>query len=497
MKWLWATNGPPRAARLAGVWKAGLVLAGVALVAVALALGKGTGRGFGWGAGGLDRKVPLPVALDWAAMDPLVGGHLEDLWRGAVEVRGDAVRRSELGLALAVNGLWAEARQCFVEAIRLGEKGPLPGLYGAVALSEAGDLEGAVVELEQVLTRHPEHAPSWHRLGRLRMGLGDEAGAEEAFAKVTALAPEAWHGWAGLGDARLRAGRVEEAIEVLERAIALDPYARSARHRLGQAYQRAGRAEAAGLELTAGMAATLTPMPDEWSLAALGHMKALPDQFEAADTLMAQGRTGEAVRQLRGVYQVHPDNAAVAARLGLALVADGQAEAAWNLLMAALAGRPGEVGLLMAASRVAVERGMTDRGLALAQEAVLRAPRLAEAHVAVANAWIGREDDAEAVAALERAIELAPGSVELRLQLGDVLRFNLGRVEEAQGQYRRAWERDPIHPVALERLASVEIERGNWEGAMGRVRALERLGIDREAVAALKAELAAARGDPK
>lgn len=440
-----------------------------------------------------DGNVPLEGEPDWAALDPLVGGHLERLWRRASEAPGDGLRRAELGLGLAVNGLWTEARRCFLDAIRLGENGPLPALYGAVALSESGDLEGAARELERLLSRHPDHAPSWHRLGRLRVGMGDAAGAEEAFSQVTRLAPGAWHGWAGLGDARLRAGRLEEAIDVLERAVRLDPYARSARHRLGHAYQAVGRGEEAAGELAAGRAGTLSPMPDEWSVAALGHMKALPDQFEAADTLLAQGRTDEAVRQLREVHQVHPENAAVTGRLGLALLADGQVEAAWTLLGAALAQRPGEVGLLMAASRVAVALGRTDQGLALAREAVERAPRLAEAHVAEANARIGREEDEEAVTVLERAIGLAPGSVELRLQLGDVLWFNLGRSEAARRHYLRALEQDPIHPVALERLASWEIERGDLEAAGRLMRTLERLAIDPGAVAELKARMAEAR----
>ena len=61
-----------------------------------------------------------------ARLDPQVREHLTGLARLAVAAPRDPNPRAELGLGLAANGLWAEARQCFLDAERLGARGPLP-----------------------------------------------------------------------------------------------------------------------------------------------------------------------------------------------------------------------------------------------------------------------------------------------------------------------------------------------------------------------------------
>ncbi|MBL9135646.1 MAG: tetratricopeptide repeat protein [Verrucomicrobiales bacterium] len=420
--------------------------------------------------------LPIPVPVQLGTLDIQVRDYLTSLARKVADAPVDSERRIDLGLAFAVNGLWPEARQCFLDAGRLGSKGPLPALYAAVALQEIGDAKGALTELRDLVRRHSESAAAWYRLGHLLATMGEFDEAAAAYETVTRLAPNEWRGWAGLGEARLRGGRREDAVSSLEKAVKLDPYARSARHVLSQALRAVGRTAEADREAAAGKAQTLGPMPDDWSLRALAHMKGLPDQFEQSDQLLGQGEEAAAIRLLEDARRYHPTNTAVLRRLALAYLAGGRAEEATSLVAAALQRLPNDVGLILAASETAAATGRAEDALLLSRRALELAPRLAEAHVAEANALLANERDAEAADALNRALELDPRNTTLLLQLGDLLVVNLGKARAAMDHYVRVLDLDPIHPAALERLAGFHLRDQEWESAaemIARLRALD------------------------
>jgi tetratricopeptide (TPR) repeat protein len=459
-----------------------------------LLVGVGLVIGRGWLPGRTPPPIPAPSQL--GSLDPQVRAHLVALAKQSAASPFEGSRRSELGLAMAVNGLWGEARGCFLDAIQLGDAGHLPRMYAAVALQETGDAPGAVKELEQVVERFPDAAPAWYRLGVARVAVGEMIQAEAAFLKVVELKPTEWRGWAGVGEARLRQGRHAEAVEPLERAVRLDPFARSAYHLLGQAYRALGRSVEAATALAAGGAQTVGPMPDDWSISALNHMRLLPDQFERCDALVAQGQFGEAISRLREAWRHHPTNVSVIVRLARALsVAERLAEAE-DVLVEARRTMPDEVGVLTASAEMAAASGNGSEALAFARRAVALAPQLPEAHVAEANAWLASEDDASAVVALERALERAPGNVGLLLQLGDLEWHNLQRRESAWNRYVQAHAVDPIHPATLERLTGLAIQRGDFEAAERHLTELKRLRVDSAVVSELEAALRRARGTP-
>jgi tetratricopeptide (TPR) repeat protein len=439
---------------------------------------------------------PVPASPALADLDPQVRAHLAGLVRTIEISPTDPPARASLGLAYAANGLWLEARQCFQDAVALGDRTPWPRVYAAVALQEIGDLGAASDELRGIVDAFPDCAPAWHRFGRACLALGDADGADAAFETVTRLAPDAWQGWAGLGESRLRSGRIQDAARALERAVALDPMARSARYLLGQAYRAMGRATDAQRELAAGISQSVGPMPDGWSQAALGHMKLLPDQFEQADALVAEGRADAAVALLQETLRFHPTNTAVIVRLANVLREAQQGELAWRLLTAALASQPEDLRLLTSAAQTAAQLGNAEEALDLAGKAIALAPASADAHVAQANALLARGADSEAALALERAIEWAPQNVDLMVQLGDLQWRNLGQSEAALESYQRALGLDPIHPVALERLASLRITRREPMDALALIARLRDLRIDPEVLHALEHQLRKHPPDP-
>lgn len=403
---------------------------------------------------------PIPVPPNIATLDPQVREYLARLARSAAEQPLDARRRADLGLAFAVNGLWTEARQSFRHAVHLDPHQPLPTLYAALALTELGDSDAALQELRNVVTRFPDLAPAWYRLGALLLAAGDAANALDAFRQVTRLAPDEWRGWAGLGGAFLRAGSPREALGPLERARALDPFARPVHHLLAQVYQATGQSELAKFAFAAGTGQMLSPMPDDWSSRALEHMKSLADQFENADTLVARGQAPEAVQRLTEALRFHPTNLAVLVNLSRALNAADRPREAWDLLQSARAHHPEDAGLLVATANTAAHLDRPDEALTLARQALALAPRQVEARVAEANALLAAQRDAEAVQALNLALALAPRSADLLVQMGDIQFRNLEQPDLALDAYQRALGIDPLHAGARQRAVALLVRQG-------------------------------------
>lgn len=401
---------------------------------------------------------PVPVPSDLATLDPQVRAHLAGLVQRITESPRDPDLRADLGLAFAVNGLWEQARESFQHACQLGSPGPLPPMYAAIALQELGEEQEALAELRSLVRRFPDSCPAWYRLGRALLGTGDFPEASRAFQEVTRLAPEVWQGWAGLGEAALRTERPQDAIDSLERARRIEGTARSVHHLLGQAYRATGRLAEAEVESAAGTGQTLTPLPDDWSLRALGHMKRLPDQLEQTEALVIRGQPIEAIHRLREALHFHPTNATVITGLARALVAADRAAAARELLASATAQWPEEVQLLTAGAETAALLDLPSEALELAERALSLAPKSAEAHVAQANALLAAGRDEAALAALQAAARLTPGNPSLQAQMGDLQWSNLQQPDAARDAYHHALRLDPIQPGVLFRLASLEID---------------------------------------
>lgn len=439
--------------------------------------------------------LPIPVPISLARIDPQIRDHLTRIARDVAAAPYDASRRAELGLAFAANNLWTEARQCFLDANRLGEPGPLPALYAAAALVEGGNIAQASAEWRDVTRHFPDFAPAWQRLGTVLIQLGDLPGAAEAFTNVTRIAPREWPGWAGLGEVRIRMGQAAGAVEPLARAVALDPYARTARHLLAQAYRATGRTAEADHQAAAGSSQSVGPMSDPWSEKALAHMKSVSDQLDQADILITRGRASEAIGLLRETLRFHPTNQVVLGRMAAAFNAGNEAESAWRLLEPLLRTQTNDASLFIAATHSAAALGRTNEALQLGRHAIFLAPNFAEAHVAEADALVAAGRDAEAAQALQRALTLAPRNVALLIQLGDLQWHNLAQPSEALDTYLRAQTLDPIHPATLERIASLHTRRHDFLEADRAIADLRRLGGDPGLLDGLEKDLREARAN--
>jgi serine/threonine-protein kinase len=127
--------------------------------------------------------------------------------------------------------------------------------------------------------------------------------------------------------------------------------------------------------------------------------------------------------------------------------------------------------LLMAGSAMALARlsfftgdHSIPRARQVAERAVLLAPHLGEAHLALGSVLFQVGEAAGAAKALRAAVTAAPGVAEAHAALGRLL-CEAGAVEEGIRRLESACALDPDAPIALTDLARVHALLGRWDEA--------------------------------
>ena len=106
-------------------------------------------------------------------------------------------------------------------ALRYDDEGTRAGL--AQILVDQGDVDGAVLLLDEALRLDPSELSTWLRKAELLAANGRTAEAEASFAAAERLAPEEADVFEHRGRVRLRAGKRSEALADLQRALELRP----------------------------------------------------------------------------------------------------------------------------------------------------------------------------------------------------------------------------------------------------------------------------------
>jgi protein O-GlcNAc transferase len=144
----------------------------------------------------------------------------------------------------------------------------------------------------------------------------------------------------------------------------------------------------------------------------------------------------------------HPSVAAHARRLGAALLANGDHEAAIVPLQRAVALEPENARGHNNLGEAYLAQGATELAIDCYRRAISCEPSRAPAYNNLGRALLRSERCAEAVESLERAIALAPALIAAHLNLGGAL-SSLGRFAEALAAFERALRLDPDHVPAL------------------------------------------------
>lgn len=419
--------------------------------------------------------VPVPTPANPANLDPYLRQYVDERVSWVRDSPRNPDRHATLGLVFAANGLWSEAKLAFENVVQLDPKEPLAVLYLAVCHQELGQPDKAIALLRKVTAQFPDFAPGFYRLGDYALRLGAFEEAERAFGRLAELEPDEWRGFSGLGEVKLRQAAPAEAVPFLERALQIDSRAKPVRALLGQAYQQLGRTEEAQRELALGLNASHYPMPDAWSEHAREHMRLPFDLIEMAQGHLRSGAPAKAVQVLQRAVLFHTNNPGVLVTLALAHTMAGEPEKARPLLDHVLRVDTSSVPAYVALSACDLAAGEADRALSNANRAILIGSSQPEPYLAKANALLNLTRDAEAVTALEMAHRFDSNNAQILLDLGDVRLRNLGQMNEALADYRKAAVSDPLFMPAHLRVAEVSLKLGDRAAAITSLESAQKL----------------------
>ncbi len=310
--------------------------------------------------------------------------------------------------------------------------GQRPLLAEARRRAAAGDREGAVATLRELLARAPRASEAWAALAEVQRAGGDVEEAERALVAATTLAPEepAWHADLGLLLADRYGGRRhEEAIHELKTALGLRPGWAVIQCRLARILQEAGDPSAArdawracldgapsGAEAEEARQALadldrLRPAPVV--LPALAPAADVPDaarrHFRVARVYRQRGDADSARAEAEAALAVAPRFTDALLLLAALEVEAGRPRDALALYDRCLAEHPDDARILLAAGELDRSQGHPDRADALLRRAAEAGAPEAWYLLATAAADDGRLREARAL--LDAYLARSPGGL--------------------------------------------------------------------------------------
>lgn len=216
----------------------------------------------------------------------------------------DATRLIDEGNLLQRQGLIEEAKQHYLEAIRLSPRLARAHLNHGNILLLKGDLEGALEAFRTAIRHKPDYAGAYYNIGNALLGSGQYDEAVASYRRALELKPDYAEAYSNLGMALQSLGQNEDAAESYRRALELKPGLIVTHNNLGNALRDLGQFESA----------------------VASYRRALelkPDFAEAHNnlgvSLKEQGKLGEAEASYRRALELRPGLTDAQSNLLLAL----------------------------------------------------------------------------------------------------------------------------------------------------------------------------------
>lgn len=201
-------------------------------------------------------------------------------------------------------------------------------------------------------------------------------------------------------------------------------------------------------------------------------LDAYRDQVEQARTLAAGGEPKAAAEMLEALLRERPEHAAALTLYGAVLLVLGRAEPAAEAFERALAVRRDDPQALVGHGQALLALGRLELAIAQLSRGVDTAggdrELLADAYLALGQAWRGEGDLDKAVRDLRKAVAEAPDDPVARALLGDVLLDAGVSPGEARGHLERAAAAEPPPPSALLALGRLALAEGRAVEAAAR-----------------------------
>ncbi|MFH0980235.1 MAG: tetratricopeptide repeat protein [Planctomycetota bacterium] len=358
------------------------------------------------------------------------------VWRGVVLGVGLILVVAETWTTRRALAHWRDNESYFRYLLTISPY--LGGLHHglAMALSEQGRTDEALVEYAVALHLKPDYADAITNLGGLlaRQGRLDEAIAE--YRKAIRLKPTLAPAFNNLGNALFRQRAYAEAVENYEQALRLKPNYADAHHNLGTALLALGKKQ----EAIAHYRQTLQLRPGNPDL-----------PIKLGRLLTEQGDVAEAQKLFTAALRLKPDSFEAHSDLADLLAEQGKSEAAIKHYTAALRTKPDSPELLNNLGIELAKKGDTAQAVEHFTRALQFHPQfvMARKNLAQARALQGKLD--EAIGQYREVLRTDPSDALAHYDLGRLLEQG-GRLDEAIREYRAAMGIDPGHTAARQAL---------------------------------------------
>jgi tetratricopeptide (TPR) repeat protein len=413
------------------------------------------------GCGSSDPSIPAPVEVDASHWEPEVADLFARLLADARGRPESGEARGRLGMAYEANDLLDAAQESYDHAIALAPDDARWRYLAAVTAAGRGDLDLALLHVDETIARDDTYAPAHWRRGQWLFAQGDLGEAANAYRRATELKPNHPAGWLGLARVHLQRNENEEAAVLLQDAIERRPrgaFVAYLRQLLGVAYRNLGRLDEARTELAAGLAGP-PDWSDDWHDEIAQYRVSLIERVRRAQQLVEAHQSEQAIASLEEVLPQNPDDALVLETLGVAYLDVGRVGDAKRTLEHLVRLHPdralSHVNLSVALQAI----GATSEALAESNAALEISPKLGSAHRQRAALFEAMRRDEDALASYETAIALDP-SDRIALVSAAEVAARLGHTERALELARRARDSSPDDPRALRILERYEGEVG-------------------------------------
>ena len=290
-----------------------------------------------------------------------------------------------------------------------------------------------------------ENGPALMRLAKIQLEQGDLAEARTTYQRARSLAGYEAGAAAGLGRVALEEERPLEAIPLFEEALAAQPRATALNYQLGLAFRAVGESERAR-EVLARRGDGEFRFPDPIAMELQQSATGVGAMLSLGRLSLAEGLDSVAEERFRKAVEIDPMSAAAHRSLGGVLQQQGKIDEALVSLERAIQLEPDRAGVRYSVAQLLMnnpdaEGQRLDRAIGHLEAAIAQAPDFVPGLLDLANARrrVGR--NADALEALDRALQLRPGSAGIRFQRAQLLLAS-GRSTEALDELKRVAESD-------------------------------------------------------
>ena len=404
--------------------------------------------------------------------------------------------RFALGKLYEAGNVLDDAKLVYTEIIELTDDDEEnPNLLNAktrLAIVEArrGERARASELIEEVLAQNPRDQEALKLRGTISLGNNDAAAAVADYRAALRDSPNDAELLRLLARAHLAAGDAELAKDTLLKGIEANPAVLTLRADLVNIYSREQKLDQALAQLEEVLEIQPTNAKayegiykihvhrKDWSkaLATAERVKAaLPEQptgfYYAGLVHQAEKRLPESIEQFESALAVSPDAVQPLSQLIKSHLASGQQDVAEQRLKDVIERNPKN----FVAHNLLGELSLSSKRLDAAEQAFKTAseinPKWAIPYRNLATTYIANQQDAKAIAIMEKGIEATDGSALLVTGLATYLE-RTGKLDSAIEQYRNLLKDSPDSALAANNLAMLLIEYKDDEASKNEARTL-------------------------